>query len=135
MIIPFWVKKTYDLDKDDTFFRLLCVDDNPMYLQRLVLGFRAYGFDVVTACHGIDALTKFQAHAGNFGAILTDMPNMNGSAFVKTVRALGYRGQILVMLGRLSSSQGRTCHDLEVSGFLTKPFEIGMVATMLMQAD
>ncbi len=99
--------------------------------------FRAYGFEVVTASHGLDALMKFQAYAGNFGAILSDteMPNMNGPTFVKTVRALGYRGRILVMSGRLSVADGRAYQDLEVSGFLHKPFEISMVATMLLQTD
>jgi DNA-binding response OmpR family regulator len=120
---------------DNPFFRLLCVDDNPMMLQALTLGFRAYGFEVVTASHGIDALMQFQAHAGNFGAVLTDddMPTMNGVGLVKHLRALGYRGQILVMSGRLTVSGGRAYQDYAISGFLHKPFEISMVATMLMQ--
>jgi DNA-binding response OmpR family regulator len=119
------------------FFRLLCVDDNPALLQALALGFRAHGFEVVTASHGIDALTQFQAHAGNFAAILTDndMPHMSGPAFVKMVRSLGYRGRILVMSGRLTVADGRAYQDLGVNGFLHKPFEIGMVATLLLYTD
>jgi CheY-like chemotaxis protein len=125
------------MTKSDPFFRILCVDDNPSMLQALTLGFGVYGFEVVTANHGLDALMQFQAHAGNFGTILTDndMPKMNGPEFVKAVRALDYRGRILVMSGRLTVSDGRAYQDFEVSGFLHKPFEIGMVATMLMQAD
>jgi DNA-binding response OmpR family regulator len=121
----------------DPFFRLLCVDDNPMLLQTLALGFRAYGFEVVTAPHGIDGLTQFQAHRGNFGAILTDndMPRMNGSAFVKMLRMLGYRGQIFIMSGCLTVTERRIYYDLEVTGFLHKPFEISMVAAMLRQED
>lgn len=127
--------KTCNVSKDDPFFRLLCVDDNSMLLQTLALGFRAYGFEVVTASHGIDALMQFKAHHGNFGAVLTDndMPNMNGVALVKNLRAFGYRGQILVMSGRLTVMDGRAYQDYEVTGFLHKPFEISMVATMLMQ--
>jgi two-component system chemotaxis response regulator CheY len=117
------------------FFRLLCVDDNSALLQTLALGFRAYGFDVITASHGVDALMQFKAHHGNFEAVLTDMemPNMDGVGLVKHLRALGYRGRILVMSGRMSVEDGRAYQDLEVSGFLHKPFEISMVATMLMQ--
>ena len=108
-----------------------------MLLQTLAVGFTAYGFEVVTASHGIDALMQFQAHDGNFAAILTDndMPKMNGPALVKNLRALDYRGRILVMSGRLTASDGRAYQDYAVSGFLSKPFEISMVATMLMQAD
>ena len=122
---------------DDPFFRLLCVDDNPMLLQMLAVGFRSYGFDVVTAAHGIDALKQFQAHAGKFGAVLTDhsMPKMDGSTLIKNLRALDYRGRILVMSGRLTASDGLAYQDLGVGGFLSKPFEIGMAAAMLMQAD
>lgn len=125
------------MSKDAPFFRLLCVDDNPLLLQTLAMGFRAYGFEVVTASHGTDALMQFQAHAGNFGAILTDhdMPNMNGLALVKHLRALDYRGRVLVMSGRLTASDGRAYQDHAISGFLYKPFEISMAATMLMQAN
>jgi two-component system cell cycle sensor histidine kinase/response regulator CckA len=122
---------------DDSFPRLLVVDDNPMLLQTLAVGFRACGFEVVTASHGIDALMQFQAHAGDFAAILTDtdMPKMNGPTLVKNLRALDYRGRILVMSGRMSVSDAREYQDLQVSGFLSKPFEVSMVSTMLLQTD
>lgn len=122
---------------DDPFFRILCVDDNPSMLQMLKLGFGVYGFEVTTASHGIDALMQFRANAGNFATILTDndMPNMNGVEFIKQVRALGYKGRVLVMSGRLTSTACQAYQDLEVSGFLSKPFEISMVATMLLQTD
>ena len=122
---------------DAPFSRILLVDDNPMLLQTLAVGFRSYGFEVVMASNGIEALMQFQAHAGNFAAILTDndMPKMDGSTLVKNLRALDYRGRILVMSGRLSVSDGRAYRDLQVSGFLSKPFEISMGVTMLMQAD
>jgi DNA-binding response OmpR family regulator len=111
------------------------VDDNASLLQTLALGFKVYGFDVVTAAHGIDALMQFQAYAGNFVAVLSDndMPRMNGAALVKHLRALDYRGQILMMSGHWTAANHRAYEDLAVNGFLQKPFEISMVATMLMQ--
>ena len=117
--------------------RILCVDDDPTFLQALALGFKAYHFEVVTASNGIDALMQFQAHAGNFAAILTDndMPKMNGSTLVKNLRALGYRGRVLVMSGRLSASDCQAYQDYAISGFFHKPFEVSMVSTMLLQAD
>lgn len=114
--------------------RLLCVDDNAALLQTLALGFRAYGFEVITASNGIDALMQFEAHAGNFVAVLTDtdMPSMNGPVLVKNLRALDYRGGILVMSGHWTASNHRAYEDLAVNGFLQKPFDISMVAAMLM---
>ncbi len=125
------------MSKDDLFFRILCVDDDPTMLQMLKLGFGVYGFEVITASQGIDALMQFRANAGNFQTILSDnsMPNMNGLEFVKQVRALGYKGRILIMSGRLSASECLAYQDYAVSGFLSKPFEISMVATLLLQSD
>ena len=122
---------------NDPLLRILCVDDNAPLLRTLALGFRKYGFEVVTASHGIDALQQFQAHDGNFATILSDhdMPKMDGSEFIKQVRALGYKGQVLVMSGRLSVSGCQAYQDLGVSGFLSKPFDISMAATMIMQAN
>jgi DNA-binding response OmpR family regulator len=123
------------MSKDDSFSRILCVDDNPQLLQTLALGFQAYGFEVITASHGIDALMQFEAHSGNFVAVLTDtdIPNMNGTVLVKNLRALDYRGQILVMSGHWTATNHHAYEDLAVNGFLQKPFEISMVATMLMR--
>jgi len=125
------------VSKDDPFFRILCVDDNSTMLQMLKLGFGVYGFEVVTASHGIDALRQFQANAGNFATILTDvdMPKMNGLEFIRQVRALGYKGRVLVMSGRLSASDLGAYQDCAVSGFLSKPFEVSMVASLLLQTD
>jgi DNA-binding response OmpR family regulator len=115
--------------------RILCVDDNPQLLHTLALGFRASGFEVITASHGIDALMQFRAYDGNFSAILTDtdMPEMNGPALVKQLRALDYRGQILVMSGHWTASNHLAYQDVAVTGFLQKPFKIGMVAALLLQ--
>jgi DNA-binding NtrC family response regulator len=80
---------------------------------------------------------QFQAHAGNFLAVLTDtdMPHMNGSVLVKNLRALDYCGQILVMSGHWTASSHRAYQDLSVNAFLQKPFEISMVAAMLRRSD
>jgi YesN/AraC family two-component response regulator len=61
-----------------------------------------YGFEVITASDGMDALTQFKAHSGDFGAIVTDhdMPHMNGMELVRSVREIGFKGRIVVMSGR-----------------------------------
>jgi DNA-binding response OmpR family regulator len=105
-----------------------------MFLKVLVLGLEAYDFEVVTAIHGDDALAKFHSSTGKFDAVLTDhdMPGMNGLQFVRSLRALGFSGRVVVMSGRLSASDCRAYHDFAVSGFFQKPFEIGLLAEMLL---
>ena len=53
----------------DPFFRILCVEDNPMFQQMLKIALRIYGFEVIAASHGVDALMQYKAHEGQFGAL------------------------------------------------------------------
>lgn len=123
--------------KSDPFFRILCVDDNVQMLTVLKLGLARYGFEVVTACQGIDALMQYKAHSGDFSAIITDhdMPQMNGLEFVRSVREMGFKGRVVVMSGRLNVENFRAYQDYAISGFFHKPFETDLLATMLLQAD
>ena len=125
------------MSKDDPFFRILCVEDNPLLHMPLKIGLRAYGFEVITASHGIDALMQYKAHSGDFSAIVTDndMPHMNGLEFVRAVREIGFKGRIVVMSGNLKAEDLRAYQDYAISGFFHKPFEISLLATMLLQTD
>ena len=119
------------------FARILCVDDNPSLLQTLKMSLEPYGVEVITASQGMDALVQYQARAREFSAIVTDhdMPQMNGLEFVHCVREMGFKGRIVVMSGRLNEEDLRAYHDYAVSGFFHKPFEMSLLATMLLHAD
>ena len=123
------------MSKDDPFFRILCVDDNPSLQLALKMGLGAYGFEVITASHGIDALMQYKTHSGNFGTIVTDndMPHMNGLDLVRSLRGIGFNGRIVVVSGNLKVEDLRAYQNHAISGFFHKPFEIGMLATMLLQ--
>ena len=125
------------MSKDDPFFRILCVDDNPSLQLALKMGLGAYGFEVITASHGIDALMQYKTHSGNFGTIVTDndMPHMNGLDLVRSLREIGFRGRIVVVSGNLKVEDLRAYQNYAISGFFHKPFEIGMLATMLLQGE
>ena len=96
-----------------------------------------YGFEIVTASDGLEALKQYRAHSGNFSAIVTDndMPHMNGLEFVRSAREMGFKGRIVVMSGRLKTDRLRAYQDYAVSGFFHKPFETSLLAAMLLQAD
>ena len=125
------------MSKDDPFFRILCVEDNPLLHMPLKIGLEAYGFEVITASHGIDALMHYKAHSGDFSAIVTDndMPHMNGLEFVRAVREIGFKSRIVVMSGNLKAEDLRAYQGYAISGFFHKPFEISLLATMLLQTD
>lgn len=112
---------------DDSFFRVLYVDDNSLLHQPMKMGLGAYGFEVMTACHGIDALMQFKMHKGRFGTVITDhdMPQMNGLELARCLRNLGYAGRIVVVSGRLRVEDLHAYQEFAITGFLHKPFEAG----------
>ena len=117
--------------------RVLCLDDNVSMQSSLKIGLGNYGLEVVTSSDGIDALKQYKEHAGDFGAILTDndMPQMSGFEFVQSVREIGYKGRIVVMSGNLKPERLRAYQTYGISGFFHKPFEVSLLATMLLQHD
>lgn len=101
----------------------------------LKIGLERGGFDVTTASDGIEALIQFNAHSGDFSAIVTDndMPRMNGLEFVRSVREIGFKGRIVVISSLLKSEDLQAYQKYAVSGFFHKPFELDLLATMLLQ--
>ena len=99
----------------------------------LKLTLERYGFEVVAASHGVDALMQFRGCEGRFGSIIAnhDMPVLNGLSLVRAVREMGYTGKIVVMSGRLSVAELYLYAPYAISGFFSKPFEISMLAAML----
>jgi len=113
------------------------VEDNVQLQLTLKRALEHYGFEVITASHGIDALTQFKTYLGDFSAILTDndMPHMNGLEFVRAVREIGYKGRIAVMSGNFKPEDLRAYQSHAISGHFHKPFDVSLLATMLFQAD
>ncbi|HEV3271248.1 MAG TPA: response regulator [Candidatus Methylacidiphilales bacterium] len=122
---------------DDPFFRILCVEDSPVLQGVWKIGLERYGFEVITASHGLDALAQYKTHGGNFGAIVTDndMPRMNGLELVRSLREMDFKGRIVVMSGHFRPEDLEAYRAYAISGFFRKPFEIDLLAAMLLRAD
>jgi CheY-like chemotaxis protein len=116
--------------------RLLCVDDDPMFQRMLKIALGKYGFEVITASHGVEALMQYKIHDGQFANVISDhsVPEMNGLEFIRAVRERGYKGRIIVMSGRLTFQELQAYEPLAINGFFHKPFDVSMLAAMLLQA-
>jgi DNA-binding response OmpR family regulator len=66
--------------------RILIVDDEPHVRASLVVGLRAYGFEVVGADGAASGLRQFEA--SHFDVVVIDiyMPDVDGVKFIKTLR-------------------------------------------------
>lgn len=113
--------------------RVLCVEDNPAILRSLKIALNLHGFDVITACHGLEGLKQYRTHSGKFAAIVTDnaMPEMNGLEFVRSIREEGFRGPVFLMSGYLKTEDAEAYYRHGISGFFRKPFGIKTLAPLI----
>lgn len=104
---------------------ILAVDDSASLRQMVSFTLKNFGFDVVLAVDGFDAIEKLRDR--EFDLVLTDqnMPNMDGLALVRHLRAQSrYRSTPILILTTESSpemkQQGRAAG---ATGWLVKPFD------------
>jgi two-component system chemotaxis response regulator CheY len=103
---------------------ILAVDDSASMRQMVSFTLKGAGYNVVEAVDGVDALNK--AKAQSFDCIVTDvnMPNKDGIALIKDLRALpNYKFTPMLMLttesGMDKKQQGK---DAGATGWIVKPF-------------
>jgi DNA-binding response OmpR family regulator len=125
------------MPSNDPFFHILWVDDDAAFQRLSKIALRRYGFDVAIASDGPNALAEYQANNGSYGAIIVnhELPRMTGLSFVRTLRNAGYRGRIIVISGRLTGAELQQYMSHKISGFFHKPFDMDMLAAMILRAD
>ena len=104
--------------------KILAVDDSASMRQMVSFTLKSAGFDVADASDGVEGLKA--AQADNFDLVISDvnMPNMDGIAMIKALRALpNYKFTPNLMLTTESSSDkkqdGRAAG---ATGWIVKPF-------------
>jgi CheY-like chemotaxis protein len=121
--------------ESDSFFRILCMDDDPALQRTLKTGLENYGFEVVSASPGFDAMMQFRTQQGQFGAIVVAHAQGQGSEFARSVRDMGYEGKIIVMANRLTKEELHAYEPHAISGFFSQPFDPSTLAAMLLKSD
>jgi len=103
--------------------RILIVDDEPQISRVLRTSLQGYGYEVVVARDGIEALRLFEQHSPDL--IVTDlsMPNMDG---VELTRAVRERGDtpIIVLSVREQDAHKVQALDSGADDYVTKPFSM-----------
>ena len=79
--------------------RLLVVDDEAPVRRMLLDVFRSFGYDVVVAASGDEALSLFAE--GGYDVVVTDllMPGMNGWEVIARVRRAAPRVPVILLTG------------------------------------
>jgi len=75
------------MNQDQTPHRVLIVDDSKVIRNSLTSLMKEFGFEILVAADGIEALEQLKAHWPlDLALVDWEMPRMTGIEFVKTVR-------------------------------------------------
>ena len=105
---------------------VLVVDDSATIRKFVSVSLGMQGFQVVTACDGMDALEKLPT--AKFDLVITDlnMPNMDGFGLIRALRDNPeYREIPVVILTSLGDEANRDLGTrLGVMSYILKPFSL-----------
>jgi two-component system chemotaxis response regulator CheY len=104
---------------------ILIVDDSVSLRQVVAISLTGAGYDVIEACDGQDAVTKLDGRKIHLMISDVNMPNMDGIAFLKAVRANpAYRFTPVIMLtteaGEEKKKEGQAAG---ARAWVVKPFK------------
>jgi two-component system, cell cycle sensor histidine kinase and response regulator CckA len=112
---------------------ILVVDDEVTILESSKLLLENFGYQVLTAEDGLEALSLYQQQQDKISVVLMDMmmPYMDGETAILGLRAINPQVKIIANSGLALSHQPSLGHDLKVNAFLYKPYPADVLLTVL----
>jgi two-component system, cell cycle sensor histidine kinase and response regulator CckA len=103
---------------------VLIVDDEENIRQITKGTLEKFGYQVLTADDGTEALAAYTEHRDKIALVLTDMamPHMDGTATIRVLKKLNPALKIIAASGLSSPEQLAEINALGVNIFLSKPF-------------
>ncbi len=107
--------------------KILVVDDSPTIVKFVSFSLRNRGFEVVTACDGMDAIEKISNQTSPIDLIITDlnMPNVDGYEFITTIRRNSKYQDVPIIILSSEEEEEDKQKGMEsgASAYLVKPFK------------
>src|SRR6185436_9230804 len=103
---------------------LLAVDDEVAILSMTKETLENFGYRVLTAKDGTEAVAAFTAHRNEIKGVLTDMlmPFMDGPATIRVLRKMDPNVKIIAASGLMDNEKVRDATGMDNISFLMKPF-------------
>lgn len=110
---------------------ILVVDDSPTVVKFVSFSLKNSGYNVLTACDGMDAIEKISSVKDDIALVITDlnMPNLDGYSLIHTLRqSEKHAGTPIIILSSVDGDDDRD-RGLAVgaSSYLVKPFESSLL--------
>jgi PAS domain S-box-containing protein len=111
---------------------VLVVDDEPSVLRVTKQTLEAFGYRVLTASDGAEAIAAFAKHEAEISVVMTDinMPIMDGPATVRALRRIDPEVRIIAVSGVHRGASAKT-GELDVQRFLAKPYTASTLLSAL----
>ena len=115
---------------------ILVVDDEASLRQITQQTLLAFGYRVLLACDGADAIAIFARQGADIAAVLTDMtmPVMDGPATIQVLLKMNPMMPIIAASGLSASPQIAKATSLGVKHFLSKPYTADTLLKKLREA-
>jgi two-component system, cell cycle sensor histidine kinase and response regulator CckA len=115
---------------------ILVVDDEEGIRTVVQRTLERFGYRVLIAAHGAEAVTLYASHRDEIAVVLTDMamPVMDGPATIKALRAMNPAIKIIGSSGLDSREEGAGAAGAAVDYFMAKPYTAEGLLSILAQA-
>lgn len=117
--------------------RILLIDDETSFIDRLSSRLEKRGFSVSTADDGMAGLDIFLSNPESYDVIITDikMPVMDGIELLNQIRKKDYSTPVVIMSGYDDMTQSIQALRLGAFDYLTKPIRLDQLYSTLAKLE
>ncbi|HZC69018.1 MAG TPA: response regulator [Nitrospirales bacterium] len=110
---------------------ILVVDDELVFCELLKTLLKSHGHEVLTANNGRQALEVFKQHRPQFTMLDLRMPEMDGLAVLKQIRAIDTTAAVMILTAWGSDALELQARKLGVTDFLSKSLSLDTIVASL----
>lgn len=111
--------------------KILVVDDSPTVVKFVSFSLKKSGYEIVTACDGMDAIEKISSLTDQISLVITDlnMPNLDGYGLIEALRQNPQHVKTPIIILSSEDSQDDRERGVEVgaNSYLVKPFKASVL--------
>ncbi|MGM0577937.1 MAG: AAA family ATPase, partial [Myxococcota bacterium] len=124
------------IDESQGSGRILVVDDDDLVRQLGRSLLMRFGYEVVEARNGREAVDRYRAEGDSIDLVLLDlsMPVMSGKEALRELRAMDPDVRVVLWSGYSMAEESETLQGLGACGFVAKPFHPSALAEAVQSA-
>lgn len=111
--------------------KVLVVDDTKNIRMLLTTCLELYGYEVVTAADGLDALNVIKVENPDLIFLDIKLPEISGTEVLRRIRSTGIITPVVIMTAFATVKNAIECTKLGAVAYLQKPFTADKVKTVI----